>query len=214
MTFVENARQRGDGLALLRSLGDRTAAAVFLDPQYRQGLDRLNFGNEGQRQRGRAELPQMDDRAIRAFMAEAIRVVRSSGHIFLWVDKFAMWEGSWRKWLPEVCPVKLVDGLIWDKGRFGMGRRTRCQYEALAIIQKGPIRAQGIWTDHSIPDVWRESVDRNRHTHAKPYELTKRMLLTATKRGDLVVDPAAGSFVTLQACLATGRNFIGCDLNG
>lgn len=30
--------------------------------------------------------------------------------------------------------------------------------------------------------------------------------------GDLVVDPAAGSFVVMHAAHALGREFIGCDL--
>lgn len=214
MPFIENARQQGDGLELLRGLTERSAAAVFCDGQYRQGLDRLNYGNEGQRQRGRAALPQMTDKTMRAFVAEAIRVLRPSGHLFLWIDKYALWEASWRKWLPEVCPARLVDGMVWDKMRFGMGKRTRCQYEALAILQKGPFRAQGVWTDHSLGDVWQQEQERNLHPHAKPLDLIKRLMLATTERGDLVVDPAAGSFVVLQACLATGRRFMGCDLNG
>lgn len=214
MPFIQNARQRGDGLDLLRSLDSRCAAAVFFDGQYRQGLDKLKFGNEGARQKGRAALPPMNDRQMRAIVTEGIRVLRSSGHLFLWVDKYAMWESSWRRWLPDTLPAKLVDGLVWDKERFGMGRRLRYQYEGVAILQKGPVRAQGIWTDHSLADIWREKADRERHAHAKPVELTKALIKTCTSRGDLVVDPAAGAFGVLEACLATGRNFIGCDLGG
>jgi hypothetical protein len=33
-----------------------------------------------------------------------------------------------------------------------------------------------------------------------------------TQPGDLVVDPAAGSFVVMRAAHQLGRNFIGCDL--
>jgi site-specific DNA-methyltransferase (adenine-specific) len=33
-----------------------------------------------------------------------------------------------------------------------------------------------------------------------------------TQPGDLVVDPAAGSFVVMRAADQLGRNFIGCDL--
>jgi DNA modification methylase len=33
-----------------------------------------------------------------------------------------------------------------------------------------------------------------------------------TKPGGLVVDPAAGSFVVMQAAHSLGRDFVGCDL--
>ena len=36
----------------------------------------------------------------------------------------------------------------------------------------------------------------------------------ATTEGDLVIDPAAGTFSVLDACRQKGRVFLGCDLNG
>jgi len=39
-----------------------------------------------------------------------------------------------------------------------------------------------------------------------------RLIGAVAQPGDLVVDPAAGSFVVLHAARQLGRNFIGCDL--
>ena len=36
----------------------------------------------------------------------------------------------------------------------------------------------------------------------------------ATTEGDLVIDPAAGTFSVLDACRQKRRVFLGCDLNG
>ena len=36
----------------------------------------------------------------------------------------------------------------------------------------------------------------------------------ATTEGDLVIDPAAGTFSVLDACRQKGRVLLGCDLNG
>jgi len=33
-----------------------------------------------------------------------------------------------------------------------------------------------------------------------------------TRPGDLIIDPAAGSFVVMHAAHALSRNFVGCDL--
>lgn len=211
-SFLFNVRQCGDGLDLLRSLPARSAAAVFFDPQYRAILDKQKFGNEGERQRGRAELPAMSDMVIRRFVEEIERVLQSSGHLFLWMDKFSLWSGHWSRWMPTIASYAMVDGLIWDKQHIGMGRRLRTRYEAMAVIQKGPRRAEGVWKDRGIPDVWSAKPDRKRHPHAKPEDLIKRLILSTTKQGDLIVDPAAGGYAVLDVCIATKRTFIGCDL--
>ena len=41
---------REDALTLLRSLPDGCTPLVFFDPQHREVLDRLQYGNEGARQ--------------------------------------------------------------------------------------------------------------------------------------------------------------------
>ncbi len=207
-----NARQRMDGLALLRSLPDRSVSLVNLDPQYRSVLDRQEYGNEGDRQKGRAELPQMTDEQIAQFVAESGRVLRSSGHLLLWIDKFLLVSGRWHQWMPEITPMREVDCLIWDKEQIAQGRRLRCRWEAMIVIQKGPVRAEGVWKDHGIPDVCRAKKSRSGHPHAKPVAALQAIIESCTEPGDLVVDPCAGSYTTLDACRASGREFLGCDL--
>jgi site-specific DNA-methyltransferase (adenine-specific) len=47
---------------------------------------------------------------------------------------------------------------------------------------------------------------------AKPIGLIERLIGAVTEPGDLVVDPAAGSFVVIHAACRLMRNFCGCDL--
>lgn len=209
---ARNARQRMDGLDLLRSLPDRSVALAIFDPEYRQALDRLAFGNEGERQAERADLPQMDDALISAFIVEIQRVLRSSGHLALFIDKYALVSGSWQKWMPEITPMRSVDCQIWDKGRIGMGRRFRSRWEAMIVIQKGPVRAEGIWKNRGIPDICAAKAVRTHHPHAKPVPMLQALIECVTEPNDIVVDPCAGSYTTLDACRASGRTFIGGDL--
>jgi DNA modification methylase len=46
----------------------------------------------------------------------------------------------------------------------------------------------------------------------KPVGLISRLIGAVTKPHDLVVDPAAGSFVVMHATQELGREFIGCDI--
>jgi site-specific DNA-methyltransferase (adenine-specific) len=207
--FRRNSTQRGDGLALLQSLQDCCTPLVLFDPQHRETLDRLAFGNEGARQKGRALLPSMTTDYVDACCREIARVLRPSGYAMQWVDTFRLCE-AYHLRIADV--LKCVDLIAWDNQRPGNGYRSRRRGDYLLVLQKAPVRAKATWRDHGIPNRWIEKVERSIHPHVKPIGLITRLIAGTTEPGDLVVDPAAGSFVVLQAARRLGRNFIGCDI--
>ncbi|HWR24149.1 MAG TPA: site-specific DNA-methyltransferase [Feifaniaceae bacterium] len=203
-------RNCADGLFLLGEIQGESISAAFFDPQYRGVLDKLSYGNEGvSRGMRRAKLPQMREPLIRDFLSEFDRVLKKSGHLFLWVDKFHLCEGI-PCWMADT-KLEIVDMIVWDKGRIGMGYRTRRTAEYLMVLQKRPKRAKGVWRDHALPDVWREPAPKG-HPHAKPIGLQTRLIQAVTEEGDWVLDPTAGGYSVLTACNAAGRNFIGGDI--
>ena len=105
-----------------------------------------------------------------------------------------------------------VDLVTWDNLRPGNGYRSRRRGGYLLVLQKPPLCAKATWTDHGIPDKWQEKVDRRIHPHAKPAGLIARLIGAVTKPGDLVVDPAAGSFVVMHVATEMQRWFVGCDI--
>lgn len=202
-----------DGLELLGMLHDNSAAAVFFDPQFRGVYDKMKYGNEDRsRNHVRVKLPQMSEEVISKFTKEIGRVLIPSGHLFLWMDKFHLCT-DFRNWI-DGTPLSVVDMLTWDKGRMGLGYRTRHQTEFCVIVQKAPRRAKGVWTIRNLPDVWTEKIATKTHPHNKPVQLQAKLIQAVTAPNDLVVDPAAGSFSVLEACRQTGRNFLGCDITG
>lgn len=212
--LARNAKNKVGGLDLLKSLKDEEVAAVFFDPQYRGLLDKMGYGNEGKtREKARGSLPQMTTETIEAFVDEIARVLRPSGHLFLWLDKFGLAMGMHLQYL-DIPKIEMVDLIAWNKMRPGMGRRARCVTEYLVVVQKEPKRAKGCWSDHRLNDCWAELSDRTVHPHAKPYQLTERLIRAATCIDDLVVDPCAGSYMVLDACRNARREFLGCDLVG
>ena len=68
---------KADGLDLLRGTPNEYAKLVIFDPQYRQVGDQLKFGNEGERQKGRAILPQQSNFEINQFGAAIVRVAQA-----------------------------------------------------------------------------------------------------------------------------------------
>ena len=209
-TYDINKKNKANGLDLLADINDKTVATAFFDPQYRGVLDRLKYGNEGQaRGKARCELTQMDEDTIVNFIKEIDRVLKDSGHLFLWVDKFHLCQGV-LNWFTDTN-LNLVDMVVWDKGKIGMGYRTRRKSEYLVVLQKSPVRAKGCWNDHGIPDVWVEKIPKI-HPHSKPIELQRRLIAATTQDDDYVLDPAAGGYSVYEACKALGRDFIGGDI--
>ena len=208
-----NKRLKMDGLKFLSKIPNEKIPVAFFDPQYRGVLDKLSYGNEGkQRGRARSSLPQMTEEVISKFIQSIDKTLIPSGHLFLWMDKFHLCTG-FLNWL-DGTNLDVVDMLTWDKGKFGMGYRTRRRSEYLIILQKAPRKAKGVWKLHNIPDVWLEEVSRNGFTHKKPVRLQGELIASVSNSGDVVIDPASGSFSVMESCKLQGRNFLGCDING
>ena len=72
------------------------------------------------------------------------------GHLFLWVDKFHLCQ-DFQCWL-EQTKLNVVDMVVWDKEKIGLGYRTRHRSEFCVVIQKEPRRAKGHWISRNIPD--------------------------------------------------------------
>jgi site-specific DNA-methyltransferase (adenine-specific) len=206
--YQRNLAQHGDALALLQSLPDLCTPLVFFDPQYRGVLDKLKYGNEGARQRGRFNLPAMSNDYIDQCCREMARVLAASGYLLRWVDTFHLCEGDHRR----ITELKCVDLIAWDSLRPGNGYRSRRRGDYLLVLQKPPLAAKSTWRDHGICSRWPEKIDRRIHPHIKPIYLIRRLIGAVTKPGDLVVDPAAGSFVVMHAAHQLNREFVGCDI--
>lgn len=107
-----NQKNEGCGLSLMRKLKDESIKLAFFDPQYRGVLDKLKYGNEGVgRGKARAELTQMPQETIEAFLKEINRVLLPSGHLMLWVDKFHLVQGV-TPWFKET-QLQVVDMVTW-----------------------------------------------------------------------------------------------------
>ena len=66
---------------------------------------------------------------------------------------------------------------------------------------------------NSIPNASRPSESNTVHHTQKPLALFEYLIKTYTSPGELVLDSCMGSGTTAIACLNTGRNFIGFELD-
>ena len=208
-----NTRLKMDGLKCLSHVPNESVPVAFFDPQYRGVLDKMNYGNEGKsREKRRCALRQMTEELIGKFIQGINNVLNPSGHLFLWIDKFHLCQG-FGTWI-DGTQLDVVDLIVWDKERLGMGYRCRRVSEYCVVLQKQPRRAKGVWKIHNIRDVWRERTDTKEHPHQKPLKLQAELIAAVSNEGDYVIDPAAGSFSVMYAAHMQNRHFIGCDLEG
>ena len=64
-----------------------------------------------------------------------------------------------------------------------------------------------------IPTLSNGMREKTVHPTQKPLELVRRLVAAASRPGDLVLDPFAGSGTTLVACELTGRRWLACELD-
>lgn len=208
-----NKKYSIDGIKLMKDLNDEVISTIFFDPQYRGILDKMSYGNEGKpnsRQLKRSELTQMSDEIIIKFIKEINRILIKSGHLFLWIDKFHLCEGI-SGWIRKT-DLSIVDMIVWDKTKMGMGYRTRRQSEYLLVLQKEPVKAKGVWKTRNIRDVWVEKIVNKVHPHQKPIELQKALIEAVSNPFDIILDPCAGSFSVMESANLCNRFFLGTDL--
>ncbi|WP_172575323.1 site-specific DNA-methyltransferase [endosymbiont GvMRE of Glomus versiforme] len=141
-------------------------------------------------------------------------MLKTSGFCLLWVNKTILGTDRVPNWLLQASQLKIVDLLIWAKPYFGFGAYFRNQTEFAFLLQKQPTNSK-LFKNRSFGNVWTEnslSTSQRNHPHQKPKELIKALIEATTNEGDLIIDPCAGSFIVLEACQETNREFIGCDL--
>jgi site-specific DNA-methyltransferase (adenine-specific)/modification methylase len=100
--------------------------------------------------------------------------------------------------------------IYWDK-RPGMKRNDFGDGELIWTNQDRVIRKfEYMWNG-----VLRAGQVGDEHYHPmeKPVSLMSWLLLEYTKPGDMVFDPYMGSGATGIACVLTGRNFIGAEID-
>jgi len=92
------------------------------------------------------------------------------------------------------------------------GRMIRGRWRPVALFSAGPYEpqrwiidtliAEGVGVKGPDDHYWQQTVG--------PFE---RLIEQVTNRGQLVLDPFVGGGTTGLACLATGRRFLGCDID-
>ena len=198
----------GDCLSYMKTMDAGSVDAVVTDPPY--GIDYQSAWRTDRATR----FPKIagDASVDMAWAAETYRLTSDNGCLLC----FCRWDVS-GAFMDGIAAADwdVRSQVVWDRGTHGMGDLTR-QYapshDLLWFATKGNYAFPG-HRPRSVYRIDRLPANRLEHPTQKPTPLMSRILLDIAPATATVLDPFMGSGTTGVACVQTGRNFIGIEID-
>lgn len=195
--FPTNEVLQGDCLHVLRQLPDEFVDLIVTDPPY---------GVRYQDRLGRTVANDDDPTRVLGAFTDLYRVLRPDSlciSFYGWglVDEFFR---AWRK-----AGFRPIGHIVWVKDYASRARFLRYRHEQAYVLAKGQPKLPAQPIDDVQPWVYSGNTD---HPTQKAVRILTPLIEAFTRRGQLVLDPFAGSGSTLVAALITGRRYLGIEL--
>lgn len=229
-----------DALVALAGFEDESVDLIFADPPYFLSNDgftvksgKMISVNKGDWDKSLGM--ERDFEFHQLWIAQCLRVLKPNGSIFISGTYHSIYQCGFAL---QSFGCRIVNEIVWFKPNGApalAGRNFTASHETVIWATKSAkskhtfnydqskkwpsdgdmIRREGkqmrsVWSIPSTPA--REKAEGS-HPTQKPLELLKRIVLLASNRGDVVLDPFCGSGTTGVVCVSHGRKFIGIDLN-
>lgn len=211
----------GDCVELMRSdIADNSIDLILTSPPYE---DISGAGYNGAKKD--ILFFKLYSQFLNDLFKEYYRVLKPTGQIFFNIKSkthnTALRTPHWIEFTEAFNQFKLKSYIIWKyAGSFdSTDKRFHLDYEIIYHLSKTDDiylnsncgikdALSSVWyVPHNIPK------DERLHPTQMPIALAERVLLIASKEGDMVMDSFAGSGTTLKACKKLNRNCIGFELN-
>jgi len=152
---------------------------------------------------------------IHSLLSLSKKALTEDGSMYI----FSSWNNL-RTVLNEIDKVgfHILNHIIW-KYQFGVytKRKFVTSHYHILLLVKDPKNYVFNKQRHYDEDVWTFKRRYNFKTETAgnelPTELVKKCILTSSNKSDLILDPVLGSGTTIKACMETGRQCIGIELN-
>ncbi len=209
-----------DSSTFVELLGDERAHMVFTDPPYNVPIDGhvCGLGKIKHKEFAMAS-GEMKPEQFQAFLLGACENMmtfsRNGSLHYICMD----WRG-----IHDLLSVgkSIYDDLknicVWNKDNGGMGSLYRSKHEFVAIFKHGTkahinnieLGKHGryrtnVWDYAGVNSFGKNRSDLKLHPTVKPVAMVADAIKDCTKRGNIVLDPFAGSGTTLIAAEKTGR---------
>jgi len=239
---VRNKIILGDAFKVLQKIDDESVDMVFIDPPYflqlpnNKELKRwtVNTVVEGVNDEwDKFSSFEEYDEFIKKLLTEVKRVMKPQATIWViatyhsifrigkimqdlgyWILNNVIWvkTNPMPNWL-GVRFTNATETLIWAV-KNKKAKKYTFNKEYAKKVGIGSVGAN-VWV---LPLCWgkeriKDKEGKKLHSTQKPIELLKRVILTSTKEGDLILDPVAGTGTTGYVAQALKRDFIMIEIN-
>ena len=196
--------QQGDCLELMKDIPDESVDMVLTDPPYGIDFQSGRRANRYEKIKGDQNLDWLDD-----FIDEIFRVSKNNTAHYMFCSFHHI--DIFKQAIEKRFKVKNI--ITWVKNNASM-RDLKGDFapktEFIIFFQKGRRLING----KRDSNVFVYNKTKNKlHPTQKPVDMTEYMLSKFSDEGDVILDPFMGSGTTGVACVNTGRNFIGMELD-
>lgn len=143
------------------------------------------------------------------WLPEMYRVLKDGSHCYIMINGRNLAELQVEA---EKAGFKYQNLLVWNKGNSTPNRYYLNACEFILMLRKGAAKSINDMGTKNILSVHNIIGNKN-HPTEKPVELMKIMIANSSNKGDIVLDPFAGTGATCVAAKELGRDFIGIEIN-
>jgi modification methylase len=228
---------KGDCISVMQSIPDNSIDLIFADPPYNMQLGGdLKRPDNSHVDAVTDHWDQFEnlesyDRFTKGWLAQARRILKPNGAIWVigsyhnifrvgaalqdagfWINNDIIWRKA--NPMPNFRGTRFTNAhetLIWASK--SKDSKTTFHYEFLKEQNDGvQMRSDDWFIPICSGDERLKGDDENKiHSTQKPEELLKRVILSTTREGDVILDPFFGSGTTGAMAKKLGRHFIGID---
>ncbi len=201
----------GDCLEIMKDIPDGSIDLVLTDPPYL-----INYKTNRRKDKTHSFcntiINDNNEQLIIDFIYESYRVLKDNTAFYCFCSPDTV---EFFKYSIQQAGFKIKNIIVWVKNNWTAGdlkAQYGKQYELIIYANKGRRELNG----KRISDVWyfdKVAGKKQLHQNQKPLELIQQIIEKSSKENDLVLDPFIGSGTTAVACINTGRNFIGIELD-
>ncbi|MCL1892418.1 MAG: site-specific DNA-methyltransferase [Alphaproteobacteria bacterium] len=228
----------GDCVEQMKRLPDGCADAVFADPPYNLRLGQKTLYRPEDQTAARAVRDDWDsfesiaayDKFTREWLTEAQRVLKPDGTLWVigsyhnifrvggamqdlgfWILNDVIWVKT--NPMPNFRGTRFTNAhetLIWATPR-KTGKYT-FNYDTMKKLNGGKQMRSDWALDICLgAERLKDDDGKSLHTTQKPSDLLRRIILSSTRAGDVILDPFFGSGTTGAVAKELGRNWIGIE---
>lgn len=194
----------GDCLELMKDIPDGSVDLVLTDPPY--GIDfQSNF------RKNKFNKIENDIAVNAEFLDECKRVLKDTGAFYC----FTRWD-VYPSWIEQISKrFKVKNCIVWFKRGGGLGDLKKgyiYNHEFIIYCAEKNHRLNGK-RRNDVFEFAKDAPSTYVHPTQKPISLLKEIIERSSNEGGVVLDCFMGSGSTGVACVNTGRNFIGIELD-